>query len=225
MGFNSIFFLSLFVPQFLVVYYFNQKNIKKTGVDKGSYNLTTSIQGLIFALFTTIASPVVLYSEYTLGGSNTVATDIIMHIALSFFVSHMIFIIIAKNITSEITHHVICISALLYSLNTQTFGQDLLLTIFLGEITFVHYGKIVAKNMKWSTLEKQMEEAFFFSFSFMRLLIFPIYLFAFTMYSDAPILLKFFAVAFVFLGIYYTMIITKNRNRSQQKKLILNKAI
>ena len=44
----------------------------------------------------------------------------------------------------------------------KTYGQDLLLTIFLGEITFVHYGKIVAKNMKWSTLEKQMEEAFFF---------------------------------------------------------------
>jgi hypothetical protein len=222
MGFNVIFFLSLFVPQFLVVYYFNQKNIKKTGIDKGSYNLTTSIQGLIFALFTSIVSPVVLYSEYTLGGANTIATDIIMHVALSFFVSHMIFIIIAKSITSEITHHVICISALLYSLNTQTFGQDLLLTIFLGEITFVHYGKIVAKNMKWVTLEKQLEEAFFFSFSFMRLLVFPIYLYAFTIYSDASVFLKFFAVAFVLLGVYYTNIIAKNRSKSQQIKMAFN---
>ena len=222
MGFNGLFFLSLFVPQFLVVYYFNQKNIKKTGLDKGSYNLATSIQGLIFALFTSIVSPVILYSEYTLGGINTIATDIVMHIALSFFVSHMIFIIMAKSITSEITHHVICISALFYSLKTQTFGQDLLLTIFLGEITFVHYGKIVAKNMKWINLEKQLEEAFFFSFSFMRLLVFPIYLYAFTMYSEASIFLKFFAVAFVFLGIYYANIIAKNRSVAQQKNLALS---
>jgi len=222
MGFNSLFFLSLFVPQLLVVYYFNQKNIKNTGVNKGSYNITTAIQGLIFALFTTVVSPIVLYSEYTLGGTNTLATDLIMHIALSFFVSHLIFIIIAKNITSEITHHVICISALLYSLNTQTFGQDLLLTIFLGEVTFVHYGKIVAKNMKWVTLEKQLAEAFFFSFSTMRLFIFPIYLYAFTMYSEASFLLKFFAFIFVLSGIYYCMIIAKNRSISQQKKIILS---
>lgn len=222
MGFNSILFLSLFVPQFLVVYYFNQKNIKKTGVDKGSYNLATSIQGLVFALFTSIVSPFVLYSEYTLGGVNTIATDLIMHVALSFFVSHMIFIIIAKNITSEITHHVICISALLYSLTTQTFGQDLLLTIFLGEITFVHYGKIVAKNMKWVVLEKQLETAFFFSFAFMRLLVFPIYLYAFTMYSEASIFLKFFAIAFVLLGIYYANIIAKNRSTAQQKGLVMS---
>jgi hypothetical protein len=222
MGFNSLFFLSLFVPQFLVVYYFNKKNIQSTGLDKGSYNITTAIQGLVFALFTTVVSPIVLYSEYTLGGTNTLATDIIMHIALSFFVSHMIFIIMAKSITSEITHHVICIAALLYSLNTQTFGQDLLLTIFLGEVTFVHYGKIVAKNMKWVSLEKQLAEVFFFSFSFMRMVIFPIYLYMFIMYSEASFLLKFFAFAFVLSGIYYCMIIAKNRNRSQQKKMALS---
>lgn len=222
MGFNSMFFLSLFVPQFLVVYYFNQKHIQSTGVNNGSYNIATAIQGLVFALFTTIVSPIVLYSEYTLGGTNTIATDVIMHIALSFFVSHMIFIIIAKNITSEITHHVICICALFYSLNTQTFGQDLLLTIFLGEVTFVHYGKIVAKNMKWVNLEKQLAEAFFFSFSFIRLLIFPIYLYAFTMYSEASFFLKFFALAFVLSGIYYCMIIAKNRRAAPQKEMILS---
>jgi hypothetical protein len=62
------------------------------------------------------------------------------------------------------------------------------LTIFLGEVTIVHYGKIVAKNMKWISLEKQLAEAFFFSFSIIRLLIFPIYLYAFTMYPEASFL-------------------------------------
>jgi len=221
MGFNSVFFISLFIPQFLVIYYFNKKNIQNTGINKGSYNTANAIQGLIFALFTTVISPIILCSEYTLGGANTIATDVIMHIALSFFVCHVIFIIIAQNITSEITHHVICISALLYSLSTQTFGQDLLLTIFLGEITFTHYGKIIAKNMKWITLEKQLDDAFFFLFSVIRLFVFPIYLYAFTMHSEASLFLKLFAIAFVVLGVYYCGIITNNRSQSQQKKMAL----
>lgn len=221
MGFNSLFFLSLFVPQFIVVYYFNKKNIQNTGVNKGSYNTANATQGLIFALFTSVVSPFVLYSEYSLGGNNSVATDLIMHVALSFFTCHIVFIVLAKNITSEITHHVICIGALLYSLITQTFGQDLVLTIFLGEITFTHYAKIVAKNMKWVELEKQLNEAFFYLFSFMRLIVFPIYLYAFTFYADASIFLKIFAIAFVGLGVYYNGIIIRNRKYAQQQKALV----
>ncbi|WMX15505.1 hypothetical protein [Aureispira sp. CCB-E] len=222
MGFNSLLFLSLFLPQFMIIFFFNKKNIQNTGKNKGSYNTANAIQGLIFALLTTIVSPLILTSEYSLGGNNTVATDIMIHIALSFFTCHIIFIILAKNITSEITHHVICMGALLYSLVTQTFGQDLILTIFLGEITFTHYAKIVAKNMNWNTLEHQLNEIFFFSFSFIRLFIFPVYLYTFITYASAPILLKLFAVAFVGLGIYYNNIIAKNRASSQKKKMSLN---
>jgi hypothetical protein len=96
------------------------------------------------------------------------------------------------------------------------------LTIFLGEVTIVHYGKIVAKNMKWISLEKQLAEAFFFSFSIIRLLIFPIYLYAFTMYPEASFLFKFFALAFVLSAIYYCMVIAKNRSADSQKEMILS---
>lgn len=221
MGFSSLLFISLLVPQFIVVYYFNKKNIQNTGVNKGSYNTANATQGFIFALFTSIVSPFVLYTEYSLGGNNSFATDIIMHVALSFFTCHMVFIVLANNITSEITHHVICMGALFYSLTTQTFGQDLVLTIFLGEITFTHYAKIVAKNMKWVDLEKQLNDLFFYSFSFMRLVVFPIYLYAFTYYADASIFLKLFAIAFVGLGVYYNGIIIRNRKRTQQKKILI----
>lgn len=218
MGFNTVLFLSLFIPQVLIVHYFNKKNIQNTGVDKGSYNTAMATLGLIFSLFITLVSPFILYSEYTLGGGNTLATDIMMHVTLSFFVAHAILILIAKGFTLEITHHIMSAAGILYSLVAQIFGQDALMNIFFGEVTFMFYGKTIAKNMGWVTLEKQLDNLFFILFFIVRLVILPIYAYIFfSAYPETPLFLKFFAGAYLLLGFYYCTMMAKKRQSPQKE--------
>lgn len=208
MGFNIALFLGLFIPQLIILAYFNYKNIKNTGENKGAYNTANAIHGTLFALFTSTASPYILIDSYSLGGDNTIYTDLVFHVAISFFVCHGIFMALSGRLfCSETLHHLICISALLYSLITQNFGQDLLLTVFLGELTITHYPKIVAKNLKWAKVEEKLHEIFIYTFSIMRLIIFPVYLILFLFYAKAPFALELFAIAFVLLGVYFNLYI------------------
>jgi len=203
MGLNIILLMALTLPQLIIVSYFNKRNIKNTGKDKGSNNTANAAHALVFGIFTTLVCPPILFEQYTLGGANTYETDLMMHIAISFFLAHILSVIVAKRVSSELIHHLICLATLFYSLITQTFGQDLMLTIFLGETTFVLYVKIIAKNLNNPFLENICEDIFVFMLMPLRFVVFPIYLYLFTTSPSAVLLPNLLALCYVGLGFYF----------------------
>ncbi len=212
MGFSLSLFLLFFLPQLIVLLYFTKVNIKNTGINRGTHNTVSAVQGVCFGIILVISVPFVYFKEYTWGGGNTLATDIILHYALSFFASHGTFILtVEKPQYSEFFHHLLCAFAVLYSLITQTFGQDAIIVLFLGEISFTFYAKIVAKNMNWIQIEKWCYEIHIFLFSFIRTIIFPIYFYFFISQVTLPFLPLLIIVTFLLLGIYWSILISKKR--------------
>ncbi|MCP4441026.1 MAG: hypothetical protein GY810_19050 [Aureispira sp.] len=219
MGLQLGLLAALTLPQIVIVTFFNRRNIKNTGKNKGSNNTASAAQALLFGILTTIICPPVLYQQYSLGGANTVETDLIMHLAVSFFLAHIAFVVVSKRVSSELIHHLICLVTLLYSLVTQTFGQDLVLTIFLGEITFVLYIKIIAKNFKNIELEKLCETIFVFMLVPLRLIIFPLYLYFFVSSPNAELLPSLLALAYVLLGFHFSRVVVQKWKANGTRKV------
>lgn len=219
MGLQLGLLAALTLPQIIIVTFFNKKNIKNTGKNKGSNNTASAVQAFLFGILTTVICPPVLYQQYSLGGANTFETDLIMHLAVSFFLAHVAFVVVAKKVSSELIHHLICLATLLYSLVTQTFGQDLVLTIFLGEITFVLYIKIMAKNFQNFQLERLCETIFVFMLIPLRLIIFPLYFYFFVTAPNAELLPSLLALAYVLLGFHFSRVVVQKWRANGKKKM------
>lgn len=214
MGLNFFLLVALFLPQFIIVNYFNKKNIQNTGKDRGSRNTASVSLALLFGIFTTITCPPILLQQYSLGGVNTFETDLIIHVAISFFLAHTAFVLVAKKINSELIHHVICLAALFYSLITQTFGQDLVMTIFLGEVSFFIYLKLIAKNHKIMKLEHLFEDLFVLTLTPLRIIVMPVYLYYFVFNHNTVALVNLLATAYILSGVYFNIKVIKSwRNR------------
>lgn len=209
MGFNITLLMAITLPQIIIVTYFNRKNIRATGKNKGSYNTANAAHALVFAIFTTLFCPSILFEQYSLGGVNTYETDIVLHVAISFFLTHMIPILASKRMGSEFIHHIVCLSTLFYSLITQTFGQDLVLTIFLGELPFVFYITIIAKNFNNKLIENICEDILVFMLIPLRFIIYPTYLYLFVTSPTAVLLPSLLALCFLLQGFYFANAIFK----------------
>ncbi len=205
---NYLLLIVLIVLQVVPLFFLNKKFIKRTGENKGSYNTPNAVHALIFALFSVIVCPFILWDDYQIGGDNTHYLNMLLHIMISFFISHLIFLLSTKKfLVGEFLHHIVIIAVCVYSLKIQKFAPDLVMTLFLGELTFVFQAKIIAQNMNKEQLAKKLDTVFIVLFPFIRVVIFPTYLYYFMQLPELNLVVVLVASSLVVLGLYWSFFI------------------
>ena len=161
-----------------------------------------------------------IYNQYSFWGANTYETDLIIHVVISYFLTHIVFVLSNKKWGSELAHHIICLAALLYSVITQSFGQDMVLTIFLGELTFVMCVTILAKRFQKHQLEHVSDNLFVFILVSVRVVVFPIYLVLFITDANAQLIPSILAIGYTLNGFNFTQNVLNRRKEKKQQLAI-----